>query len=316
MFNLIFKTTIFLSFFYINSFFIKESYANFVVISYDSFGEKDFDLNAIEKHIKILTKEKYFIIPISNIINLLDNSKNLPDYSVGITISSNNKQVIKDIWPIFSKASLNFTLFIDPLVINTFNNNMSWSDIITLKNNGVDIGIRSSSKNISNDINIYIKNLNIRPMYYIYRQGIWSEKELKILNKHNIEIAFTENSGPISATMDKYKLPRFNISGKFTDTQRLETVLGTLPLEITNILPSGNTINHNPPLYGFTLINEKQIPQCYTNNKDKAEVLLVSNNRIEVRTTKFLGQKARINCVSKDINNRLLWYGSLYWVSK
>ena len=316
MFNLIFKTTIFLSFFFIYDFMIKESSANIVVISYDNFSEQDFNLNAIEKHIKILTKAKYFVTPISNIINLLDNSKTLPDYSVGITISSNNKQVIKDIWPIFSKASLPFSLFIDPLVINTNNNNMSWSDILTLKNNGVEIGIRSSSKNISNDINIYIKNLNIRPLYYIYRQGIWSEKELKILNKHNIEIAFTENSGPISSTMDKYKLPRFNISGKFTNTQRLETVLGTLPLEITNILPSGNTINHNPPLYGFTLTNEKQIPQCYTNNKDKAEVLVISNNRIEIRTTKFLGSKARINCVSKNSNNRLLWHGSLYWVSK
>ena len=315
MSNVILKLTVFILFFFINSLYIKVSFANIVVISYDNFSEENFNLYSIENHINILTKKKYFVTPISNIINLLDNSKALPDYSVGITISSNNKQVINDIWPIFSKASLPFTLFIDPLAINK-NNNMSWSDIVTLKNNGVDIGIRSSPKNISNDINIYIKNLNIEPEYYIYRQGIWSQKELKILKDHNIEIAFTENSGPISNNMNKYKLPRFNISGKFADTDRLKTILESLPLEITNVLPSGNTIVHNPPLYGFTLVNEQQIPRCYTNNKDEAKVLIISNKRVEVRTTEFLGSKVRINCVSKDVNNRLLWHGSLYWVNK
>ena len=54
---------------------------------------------------------------------------------------------------------------------------------------------------------------------------------------------------------------------------------------------------------------------CSTNNNNQAEVIIVNNSRIEVRTTKFNGAKARINCISKDANNRLLWHGSLYWVT-
>ena len=103
---------------------------------------------------------------------------------------------------------------------------------------------------------------------------------------------------------------------KFSNNERLKTVLETLPLEITNILPDGNKLIDNPPLYGFTLINEKQIPKCYTNNENKAEVNLIGKNRIEVRTKVFLGSKARINCVSKNANNRLTWHGSLYWVNE
>ena len=97
---------------------------------------------------------------------------------------------------------------------------------------------------------------------------------------------------------------------------RFKTVLDTLPLELTDILPHGNTILNNPPLYGFTLIDEQHIPQCYTSNKNKADVTLINKNRVEVRTKVFLGTKARINCVSKNANNRLLWHGSLYWISK
>jgi len=316
MISLIFKITFFFTFFFISNLYTKVTLANIVVISYESFNNKDFNIKTINDHINILTKNKYFIFSTNNIINLLNNSESLPDYSVAIVISSNNKQIIDSIWPILSKASLAFTLFIDPYLINRDKTYMSWDDINILKNNGIEIGIRSSSKNIINDMNLYKNKLNIDPVSYLYKEGIWSKKVIEILANNNIKIAFTDNSGPISKNMEKYKLSRFNVSGKFSNTERLKTVLDALPLEVTDILPQENTIIDNPPLYGFTLTDEKNIPQCYTNNKNKADVIIINKNRVEVRTKFFSGSKARINCVSKNANNRLLWHGSLYWVRK
>lgn len=316
MISLIFKITFFFTFFFISNLYTKVTLANIVVISYESFNNKDFNIKTINDHINILTKNKYFIFSTNNIINLLNNSESLPDYSVAIVISSNNKQIIDSIWPILSKASLAFTLFIDPYLINRDKTYMSWDDINKLKNNGIEIGIRSSSRNIINDINLYKNKLNIDPVSYLYKEGIWSKKVIEILANNNIKIAFTDNSGPISKNMEKYKLSRFNVSGKFSNTERLKTVLDALPLEVTDILPQENTIIDNPPLYGFTLTDEKNIPQCYTNNKNKADVIIINKNRVEVRTKFFSGSKARINCVSKNANNRLLWHGSLYWVRK
>ena len=316
MISLIFKITFFFTFFFISNLYTKVTLANIVVISYESFNNKDFNIKTINDHIHILTKKKYFIFSTNNIINLLNNSESLPDYSVAIVISSNNKQIIDSIWPIFSKASLAFTLFIDPYLINRDKTYMSWDDINKLKNNGIEIGIRSSSRNIINDINLYKNKLNIDPVSYLYKEGIWSKKVIEILANNNIKIAFTDNSGPISKNMEKYKLSRFNVSGKFSNTERLKTVLDALPLEVTDILPQENTIINNPPLYGFTLTDEKNIPQCYTNNKNKADVIIINKNRVEVRTKFFSGSKARINCVSKNADDRLLWHGSLYWVRK
>jgi len=316
MISLIFKITFFFTFFFISNLYTKVTLANIVVISYESFNNKDFNIKTINDHINILTKNKYFIFSTNNIINLLNNSESLPDYSVAIVISSNNKQIIDSIWPILSKASLAFTLFIDPYLINRDKTYMSWDDINILKNNGIEIGIRSSSKNIINNMNLYKNKLNIDPVSYLYKEGIWSKKVIEILANNNIKIAFTDNSGPISKNMEKYKLSRFNVSGKFSNTERLKTVLDALPLEVTDILPQENTIIDNPPLYGFTLTDEKNIPQCYTNNKNKADVIIINKNRVEVRTKFFSGSKARINCVSKNANNRLLWHGSLYWVRK
>ena len=166
MVNLIFKITFFFTFFIISNLYTKVSLANIVVISYESFNNKEFTIKTINDHINILTKEKYFIFSTNNIVNLLNNSESLPDYSVAIVVSSNNKQIINSIWPIFSEASITFTLFIEPYVIGRDESYMSWDDINKLKNNGVEIGIRSSPKSIINDINLYKNKLKIDPTYY------------------------------------------------------------------------------------------------------------------------------------------------------
>jgi len=313
--NDIFKIMFFITFISFSNFILKVSLANIVVIAYDNFSDKDLSLDIINEHINLLNNKKYFLLTTNNIIDAKFSSKILPNYSVAITISSNKKQIINNIWPSLAKASIPFTLFIDPNLIGNNDYNMTWEDITILNNNGIEIGIRSTPKNIKNAIKLYKNNLGIDPISYQYKLGIWSEAEINILKENNIKMAFGDSSGPISFNMNIYKLPRFNISGKFSNIKRLKTVLETLPLEISNILPENNALHNNPPLYGFTLLNKNQIPKCYTNNNKEAEVIVVNEYRIEVRTNKFNGSKARINCISKNANNRLLWHGSLYWVN-
>ena len=310
--SLIFKIISFITFLYLSSFITKITQADIVVIAYDNLSSKD--LNIIDKHIKLLNNKKYYVLATNNIIDAALSSSTLPDYSVAITITSNKKEIINNVWPSLAKASLPFTLFIDPHLIGS-NNHMSWEDIRMLNNNGIEIGIRGTPNNIKSAITLFKRNLSIDPLSYQYKLGIWSKEEIQILKENNIKIAFGDKSGPVSLKMNIYKLPRFNISGEFSNIERLKMVLDTLPLEVSNILPEKNTLANNPPLYGFTLLNKNQTPNCYTNNNNEAKVIIVNNNRIEVRTKRFNGSKARINCISKDSNNRLLWHGSLYWVN-
>lgn len=313
--NNIIKITFFILYLYLSNFIIKSSFADIVIISYENISTEKFNINIFNEHIKILNQNKYFILPINNIIDAMSSTNILPNYSVAIIIASNNSQIIESIWPLLAKESLPFTLFIDPSLIGK-NENLSWKDINILHNNGVEIGIRGTPNNINDSIRIFKKNISIKPSSYLYKLGIWSNKEIKILKENDIKIAIGDSSGPVSLKMNIYKLPRFNISGKFSNIKRLKKVLDTLPLEVTDILPSNNTLKNNPPLYGFTLINKKLKPNCYTNNNDKVEVIILEQSRIEVRSKKFKGSKARINCIARDANDRLLWHGSLYWVNK
>jgi len=313
--NFILKITFFITFLYISNFITKVSLGNIVVISYENTTNEKFDIGMFKEHIKILKQDKYYILSTNNIINAMLSTKILPNYSVAITVASNKIQIINTVWPILAKQSLPFTLFIEPNLIGN-KKNMSWNDINILHNNGVEIGIKGTPNNIKNSINLFKNNMSTKPSSYLYKLGIWSDKEIKILKENDIKIAFGDNSGPVSFKMNMYKLPRFNISGKFSNIKRLKTVLNSLPLEVSDVLPLNNTLNNNPPLYGFTLLNKNHKPNCYTNNNDKVEVIVLNETRIEVRSKKFTGSKARINCISLDSNNRLLWHGSLYWVHK
>ena len=77
---------------------------------------------------------------------------------------------------------------------------MTWEDIIILNNNGIEIGIRSTPKNIKNAIKLYKNNLGIDPISYQYKLGIWSEAEINILKENNIKMAFGDSSDQLVLT--------------------------------------------------------------------------------------------------------------------
>ena len=126
--NLVLKIISFTTFFFLSNFITKIAQADIVVIAYDNFSSESFNLEIIDKHIKLLIDKKYYVLTTSSIIEAAAVSQVLPNYSIAITITSNDKQIINNIWPSLARASLPFTLFIDPHLINN-NNNMSWKEL-------------------------------------------------------------------------------------------------------------------------------------------------------------------------------------------
>jgi hypothetical protein len=124
--NIILKITFFIFLFYFSSLITKLCLANIVVISYENFSNKDLNFSMLNEHIKILNNKKYYVLTTNNIIDAAISSKILPNYAVAITITSNKKQIINNVWPLLSKKSLPFTLFIDPHLISNSDNNMTW----------------------------------------------------------------------------------------------------------------------------------------------------------------------------------------------
>ena len=92
--SLLVKAIYLITCFYLSNFIIKAAQADIVVVAYDNFSNKGFDLEVIDKHIKLLNNKKYYVLSTNTIIDAISSTKILPNYSVAITITSNKKQII------------------------------------------------------------------------------------------------------------------------------------------------------------------------------------------------------------------------------
>ena len=64
--SLLVKAIYLITCFYLSNFIIKVAQADIVVVAYDNFSNKGFDLEVIDKHIKLLNNNKYYVLSTKN----------------------------------------------------------------------------------------------------------------------------------------------------------------------------------------------------------------------------------------------------------
>jgi Predicted xylanase/chitin deacetylase len=118
---------------------------------YHRFGETNYPstnirIEQFEAHLRELKSGPYNVLPLEKIIESYRNGKNLPPYTVAITIDDAYRSVYTEAWPRLRDANLPFTIFIatDP-VDRGYKNFMSWNQIREIKEGGGTIGHHTAS---------------------------------------------------------------------------------------------------------------------------------------------------------------------------
>ncbi len=315
-----------------------------VILMYHRFGETKFpstniQLKQFDNHIKELTNGTYNVLPVRDIMAAIQNGKDLPDRTVGITIDDGYRSIYTEAWPRLNNAGLPFTVFVatDPIDHGS-NNYMSWDQIRELKKSGVDISGHTSSHNhmpASNpERNKYelkkskarmVAELGKAPEMFAYPFGEASEQVQKLVQKNGYNLAFGQHSGVVNSTTSAYYIPRFALNENYDDMRRLRLVLNALPLSVTNITPADPLlITNNPPNLGFTVTSTKKNLHrlsCFSSSEGRVRVERFSGlkgaTRIEIRmTSAFPKGRTRINCTLPGPDNRWHWFGTLFVVLK
>ncbi|MDG1274560.1 MAG: polysaccharide deacetylase family protein, partial [Alphaproteobacteria bacterium] len=122
-----------------------------VIVAYHRFGEPQFPstnirIEQFKSHILELQKEKYNVLPITEIIQKISNKEKMPEYTIGISIDDAYRSVFEKAWPLLKAAKLPFTLFLSTDVIDrNARGYMNWDEIRELKSSGVTIGSQTKS---------------------------------------------------------------------------------------------------------------------------------------------------------------------------
>ena len=312
---------------FIDQLFAKENSA--AVFVYHRFGENKYPatnikMSQFKKHIEELTNNNYNVISIDQIVDALINKKDIPEKSVAITIDDAFLSIYKKAWPLLKEKKLPFTIFVSTASVESGSKNyMNWDQIKEMAVSGVTIGhhtrnhfhlVNKDKETIINEIekanDNFLKNLGYVPDIFAYPYGEYTY-EIKQITKQYFKAAFGQHSGSIYNEIDIFELPRFSLNEQYGDLKRFKFAANSYGLQMNNILPKDKTIkNINPPLLGFTLLNDIEGSiRCYPSHNINATLNKLGEKRIEVRFDReFPKGRTRVNCTIND-KGKWRWSG-------
>ena len=153
------------------------------------------------------------------------------------------------------------------------------------------------------------------PSIFSYPYGENSSKTKFILKKIGFDLAFTQNSGPISIYSDPYFLPRFPINTEFGSIERFKMIINTKPLNILNFSPSDTVIKTNDLLIEFSSNYLAKKIKCYINNSAEITEIKNHNNQKYLKISSLEKKKNyRLNCTLVKSKEEIYWFGKTFYV--
>jgi len=311
------------------------------VVMYHRFDEPQHPATNIKpeqfrEHIAELKSGKYTVLPLSEIVDRLEQGEDLPDRTVAITIDDAFRSVYDVAWPMLREAGLPFTVFISTEPVDKgYPDFMSWDQIRALRDAGVHIGHHShrhmaltamSPTKAASEIEMGSKRfeaeLGFVPAIFAYPYGSYGDAVKAVIRQAGFKAAFGQQSGIAYSGYGRFELPRFVMSEKYGGIGRFRLAVNALPFRVKDVTPSDNVLTRNPPIFGFTIDadygNLKSL-SCFSSSQTGGAVPIekIGESRIEVRvSTPFKASRGRINCTLLGPKGRWRWFGSLFYIPK
>lgn len=305
-----------------------------VVLMYQRIGESRYPatsvrLDQFEAQLRELTRGRYSVLPLPDIVARLRTGQPLPDRSVAITVDDGYISFLRRAWPRLKKAGLPVTLMLATEPIDRhFPGHLTWPQIRELVRQGVSIGAQTHTHRrlpaaTPAEIRAELAKANARieaetgqrPVLFAYPYGEWNLAVRELVHEAGYMAAFSDYSGVIHAAQDLLALPRFAINEAFGGIDRFRRVLNALPLPVADAVPTEPMLATNPPTIAFTVaegIAGLDRLACYLSPQRDALPMVRQERRVELRPSLPLppGQ-SRINCTVPAEGGRWRWHGLL-----
>lgn len=208
------------------------------IFVYHRFGDSrypstDTTIPELERQFKYFKKHGYKVIPLSTLINALQNKEPINKKWVVLTIDDSYESFYKKGLPLFKKYNYPFTLFV--LVEATqkkYGDFMTWQQVKEASKYG-EIGLHSyrhphltklSSNKIEKDTklayDLFTKKLGYKPQYYAYPYGEYDKRVRTVIEGFNFKAVLNQNNGAISHYSDLHNLDRIALVGKAVSLQK------------------------------------------------------------------------------------------------
>lgn len=308
-----------------------------VILMYHRFGEDAYPstnvrIDQFEAQIKELSKGRYTVLPVREIVAALRSGKELPDRTIGITIDDAYLSIYTQAWPRLKAAGFPFTLFVatDP-IDKHYGDMLNWDQIREMHDAGVDIGAHTASHlhmadasatankaDVEKSVTRIEKEIGERPTLFAYPYGEAGLAQQEIVRSLGFKTAFGQHSGVADNDSNPLYLPRFALNETYSDMEDFRLRVNTLPLPVTDLLPRDPVLRQaNPPAIGFTVgppVTSLRGLACYHSQFGKVDLNILGSDRVEIRFDEpFKAGRSRLNCTMPAGKGRWRWFGVQYY---
>ena len=315
--------------------FSKENSA--VVLMYHRFGQPEhpstnIDKELFAKQMYYLKENKFNVLPLSQLIDIFENNKPMPNKAILITIDDGFKSMYTNAFLILKELNFPFSVFVSTKYVSNSDNSdfMSWDMLKELINNKGEIFNHShdhksllnlsiqDARNSIKQTQVELKNnLGVVPKIFSYPYGEYSEEKKKLIKEMGFKLAFSQDSGPINIMHDQFSLQRFPINNNYGDLSRFKTIVDTKSLEPQNFSPIDREISSSQIEVSFFTNFKSENINCYSNNNSEL-VKESKNNVVYIQLKKLnMGRNYRLNCTlikSYNTSKKIYWFGTSFFV--
>src|SRR5690554_1847525 len=314
-----------------------------VVLQYHFIGDKtprttSVTLDELKSHVQWLRDNNFTIKALDVALKDIQEDKyQSTDRIAAITFDDSHVTVCDAAWPYFKAEKIPFTFFInsDPIERNFQSQctveqlqEMAESGLVIMGNHGKHHAHMVDKSDFADDkawlaavteeidaTHAFIeKHFKNQPLLFAYPYGGYN-KAIQDLLKARGYIAFGQQSGAIGKHSDFLGLPRFPLSGRYSNLKTIPDKLNSLAfpatIEISNDNPIAKDSKANPPK--LTLHLNKSLSHavdCFLASGSPVKVQ-TSKDKVVVQHNEALGEgRQRYNCTSRSQQA-----GRFYWFS-
>jgi len=313
--------------------------AQAVIFMYHRFGEPRYPstnvtIEQFESQLDFFENNNFSILPVSEIIEALQQNKPLPEKTVAITIDDAYLSVYENAYPRLKAKGYAFTVFIATDGIDQGNPAyMTWSQIQKMQKSGVQFANHSTRHDyltrrvqgesmdqwkdrIKKDISTAEKRIEEKlgqvSALFAYPYGEYNLELMQIIADLGYT-AFGQHSGGVNALSDRRALPRFPVAEAYADMKSFRTKALSVALPVVQKQPVEPVTSKKRPQLTISLApssaNLAQLT-CYLGDKRMIIHWQEPKQRFTIQAEDDLpAGRSRYNCTAPDSDrDRYFWF--------
>ena len=297
-----------------------------------SISPKDF-----HAHMDYLHEKRFNVISIEQLIKTLDSNQTIPDKSVVITFDDAYRDIIDNAVPTLKHYGFPATIFVATSLVGSSSYYLDWAQLRHLQDSGFTMAnhtvththllqmqpnenkkmwLQRLTKEIEDAQKDLKKHLGVTQRIFAYTYGEYDRDVANLVRKLGY-IAFGQQSGPIGQSADTVILPRFPLSGAYTDLSEFRTKVATIAFPLEDRFIDPVTTESRPRLKLKLVDKNKSLAgiACYGPG-GPMHIEHVNAQAIITTSVKDIPVgRSRYNCTLRHPSGRYYWF-SQTWIHK